>query len=122
MSVSARDSVILAMGGFATAFIAGCAINAEPDFDSAVPQERYLAIREAERTRDRQAVPELIRQLSVDDPLVRLAAIDALEAITDQTLGYDPNAREIERRAAIGRWVEWYESDARASADPEADQ
>lgn len=89
---------------------AGCAIDAEPDFDSAVPQDRFLAIREAKASRDQSALPDLVRQLGSDDTLVRVAAIDALETITGQTLDYRPNAREIERRAAIDRWSKWLET------------
>lgn len=92
-----------------------CAINAEPDFDSAVPQDRFLAIRQAQRTHDQSATPDLIRQLGSDDALVRVAAADALEEITGLTHGFDPAAAEGERAAAIDRWVQWL--DARAIED-----
>ncbi|MEL6497424.1 MAG: HEAT repeat domain-containing protein [Planctomycetota bacterium] len=88
----------------------GCAINAEPDFDSAVPQDRFRAIREAKAERDTDALPDLVRQLGSDDALVRLAAIDALQAITDQRLGFAPHAAELERQAGIDRWISWLET------------
>lgn len=103
MRMSARLTTL----GLATLLTpVGCAINAEPDFDSAVPQERFLAIREAMASRDTSALPDLVRQLGSDDPLVRVAAIDALESITGDRLGFEPHAREVERRAAIDRWTE----------------
>lgn len=93
----------------------GCAINAEPDFDSAVPQDRFLAIREAKARGDRSALPDLIRQLASDDALVRVAAIDALKTITGETRGFRPHDREVERRRAIDRWTTWLETHQEAA-------
>ncbi|MEO1583409.1 MAG: HEAT repeat domain-containing protein [Planctomycetota bacterium] len=105
---------VAAFAGFAS-LGGSCAINAEPDFDSAVPQDRFLAIRQAQRTQDQSATPDLIRQLGSDDALVRLAAADALEEITGLTHGFDSVAAESERAAAIDRWVQWL--DARGPED-----
>ncbi len=116
MSVSARGAMMV----LGCAVMVGCAINAKPDFDSAVPQDRYLAIRQAASTGDEAALPDLVRQLSSDDTLVRLSAIDALESITGETRGYDPHAREIERREAIDRWTQWLESAQTGADDEEA--
>jgi HEAT repeat protein len=87
----------------------GCVLSlpAEPRFDSPVPQQRFAAIRRAGRELDRAAVPDLIRQLGSEDTLVRLAAIDALRRITGETLGFDPDAPDEERRRAIERWAAW---------------
>jgi len=112
MHTSARCTILT----LAAAFIpAGCAINAEPDFDSAVPQDRFLAIREAKANRDVSALPDLVRQLGSDDALVRVAAIDALETITGDTRGYRPHAAEVERRQAISRWTTWLETNQEAA-------
>jgi hypothetical protein len=42
--------------------------------------------------------------LDSDDPATRLLAIDALERITGETLGFDASAPETERRNAVDRW------------------
>ncbi|MEO1717586.1 MAG: hypothetical protein AAFR76_10785 [Planctomycetota bacterium] len=93
----------------------GCAINAEPDFDSAVPQDRFLAIREAKASGDESALPNLVRQLASDDALMRVAAIDALETITGETRGFRPHDREVERRRAIDRWTTWLKTHQEAA-------
>jgi transposase InsO family protein len=53
-------------------------------------------------------VPNLIRMLGSDDPLVRMTAIRTLERITGLTHGYHFAAPESEREAAIRQWVRWY--------------
>ncbi len=98
--------VVVAVAG-AAGGIGGCA---EPPggFDSPVPAQRLNAITEAAEERDKGSVPDLIRMLSSDDPLVRLASIRSLERITGQTLGYDHAAPSPERWEATKRWVDWY--------------
>jgi hypothetical protein len=44
--------------------------------------------------------------LDSDDPATRLLAINALERITGDRLGFDYAAPEAQRQAAISRWVE----------------
>lgn len=101
----------------------GCAIDASPDFDSPVPQDRYLAIRQAAEENDASALPDLVRQLDADDPLVRAAAIDALERITGETQGFDPHAGPVPRSAAIARWDEWIRTrDTSTHPQPEGDR
>ncbi len=115
MRLSAHSTILAVAALAALALPGGCSIDAEPDFDSAVPQERFLAIRDAKARGDDSAIPDLIRQLGTDDALVRVAAIDALEAITSETLGYRPHDAEVERRAAIDRWIIWLKSDKEAA-------
>lgn len=87
--------------------VCGCA--APPGgLDSPVPAERLRAVGRAVKDRDQSAVPKLITMLGSDDPVVRLAAIRALESLTGQTLGYDHAAAEARREEAIAAWVEWY--------------
>ena len=94
--------------GLSVVPIGGCfTLQPSPDFDSALPQDRFLAIREAKRQRDAGAVDDLIRQLSSDDVLIRVAAIDALEAITGQRLGFEADAPEADRVAAVADWLDW---------------
>lgn len=77
-------------------------------FDSPDPAARLGAISNAARDRDAAAIPNLIASLDHDDPLVRLAALRALESLTGQTLGYSFADSQPARRAAIDRWIDWY--------------
>jgi HEAT repeat protein len=86
-----------------------CACSSPPrGFGSPDPSARLEAIVHAEETRDRGAIPQLIESLGNDDPVVRLAAINALETITGQTLGYHYWAPDAERRAGAEAWAAWY--------------
>ena len=96
---------------------AGCA-TPPGGFDSPVPAQRLNAITEAAERDDESAIPELIRMLSSDDPLVRMASIRSLERLTGQTLGYDHAAPSGERWEATRRWADWYR--AREGGAPEA--
>lgn len=86
----------------------------KPDFDSPDPYARALAIEDAARQRDRNAIPDLIESLDSDDPAVRFAAIGALERITGQTYGYRPYDPEWERQAAVDQWVSEYRNQGEA--------
>jgi HEAT repeat protein len=97
---------ILTLLGLST-FVAGCA-QPPGGFDSPVPAQRLNAITEAAEREDEGAIPELIRMLSSDDPLVRMASIRSLERLTGQTLGYDHAAPSGERWQATRRWADWY--------------
>ena len=103
-------------GGVLAVVLGGCA-QPPGGFDSPVPAERLNAITEAAAERDRGSVPDLIRMLSSDDPLVRLASIRSLERITGQTLGYDHAAPSGERWEATKAWVDWYNA-REPGADP----
>ncbi|MGP1271964.1 MAG: HEAT repeat domain-containing protein [Phycisphaerales bacterium] len=93
---------------FAVSVAAGCTtLTPRPDFESAAPQDRFLAIREAKRQGDRTAIDALIRQLSSDDVLIRWAAIDALASLTGERHGYEADASEEARRVAVDRWLAW---------------
>lgn len=85
---------------------AGCGPAIAADFRSPEPAARNAAIVEAAATGDRSALPGLVTMLDADDPATRLLAIDALRRITGETLGYDHAAEPLQRKAAIGRWVE----------------
>ena len=91
--------------------LAGCApAVSEGGFDAPDPASRLYAIREAGQERNLEAVPHLIESLNSDDPVVRMFAIRALERTTGRRLGYDPYGTEVERQAAINRWVEAHEA------------
>jgi hypothetical protein len=89
-------------------------------FDSPVPAERLKAATVAAQTQDPQSIPNLIRMLESDDPLVRMTAIRTLERITGLTLGYHYAAAEPEREDAVQHWVRWYreQEGGRPGANP----
>jgi len=90
--------------------ISACTVKVKPDFDSSFPQDRFAAIVQARQTNDSSAVKPLIGQLASDDPLVRLAAVDTLRAITAQNHDFNPTADRQDRREGIKRWVDWFEN------------
>lgn len=86
----------------------GCSPSAlDGGFESPNPAAQLYAIEDAARSGDREAIPDIVASLDSDDPAVRLVAIGALEALTGETLGYEADAPEFERDAAIERWVEY---------------
>ena len=96
----------------------GCsAPEARPDFHSNDTAARFLAIREAAVARDRTKIPDLISRLDSDDPAERLLALNALQRITGQTLGYDYTSSDAERSAAVSRWVAWWNQNKPAAND-----
>lgn len=90
--------------------MASCFPRARADLRSDSPRERLLGIRKAASEGDTGAVPDLIERLHASDPAERLYAIAALERITGERHGYDPSSSEVEREAAIDRWVAWAEA------------
>lgn len=84
----------------------GCAPSAtRGGFDSPNPAARLYAIHRAGQTRDRSAVPQLVTCLESDDPAMRMLAIQALQRIVGQRLGYSPYGTPAERQAAIAAWT-----------------
>lgn len=86
--------------------LTACGPTITADFDSAEPAARNAAIVEAAAKNDRAAVPDLVRMLDSDDPATRLLAINALEKITGERLGYEYTAPEHERVKAVERWLQ----------------
>lgn len=101
----------------ACAALCGCS-SPPGGFHSPEPAARLDAIFDADRARDRTAIPDLIESLSHDDPLVRMAAINALKDITGETRGYRYWDAEDERRKAAEAWVDWYRQTAPAKPAP----
>ncbi|MFO0829254.1 MAG: hypothetical protein U0572_14040 [Phycisphaerales bacterium] len=86
-------------------------------FDSPVPGARVDSIENAVRAwrRNPQSLSVaarygLVESLRSDDPLVRFAAIGALQEITGQDRGYRYDDPEPLREAAILKWVAWAKS------------
>lgn len=90
--------------------LASCGPAIVADFNSAEPAARNSAIVKAATEEDRSKIPDLVRMLDSDDPATRLLAIQTLERMTGERLGYDPAAGAGEREAAAARWVEWVRS------------
>jgi HEAT repeat protein len=89
---------------------AGCtAPRPRPSLTSDNPEARIPAIREAAAERDLSAAPRLVDALESDDPAVRFYAIEALERMTGQTMGYQFYAGEADRQDAVKRWRHWLE-------------
>lgn len=98
---------------FPLLLLASCGPTVRPDFNSPEPAARNAAIVKAAESKDPAAIPDLVRMLDSDDPATRLLAIDALERITGQTLGYDYAAPDRDRREATDRWQKWVENHGR---------
>jgi len=90
----------------------------EGGFDSIQPAAKLYAIHAAGSTGDRSAVPRLIEQLDSDDPAVRMFAIEALERLTGQRLGYRAYDPPHRRAVSTERWRQWHRSGGGASSEP----
>ena len=99
--------------------LSGCA-SAPEGFESPEPAARLRAISKAAAERDTKAIPQLIDSLDNDDPVVRLAAIRALEDLTGETLGYDYAAPAWERNQQVTAWKDWYDKRSPRSTQPQA--
>ncbi len=99
----------------------GCLPEREAGFTAPDPSARLNAIAAAAPEASPAEIRGLIGALESSDPAARLLAIAALERIAGTRLGYDHAAPEIERRAAVRRWVEWAEAQELAIAPAEAD-
>jgi hypothetical protein len=71
------------------------------------PAVKIPAIKVAARQQDRDAIPVLIKDLASADPAVRFYAIEGLQKITGQTMGYNYYGTDEQRAEAIARWNQW---------------
>jgi hypothetical protein len=65
------------------------------------------AIKEAGRTKDLAAAPQLVRDLDSDDAAVRLFAIKGLREMSGEEFGYVYYADVEQRRPAVQKWRDW---------------
>lgn len=65
------------------------------------------AMKKAVREQDRGAITQLVSDLDNDDPAVRFYAINALEKLTGERLGYRYYLDEEQRKPAVERWRHW---------------
>jgi len=89
------------------AWSSGCGPAIRPDFNSPEPAARNMAIVRAGDARDAGATRDLVRMLASDDPATRLLAIEALDRVTGERLGYDASDPPERRREALDRWGAW---------------
>ena len=87
--------------------MAGCIPTETPRIGAIDPSNNIPAIQEAARNGDSKAIPALVQQLDNDDPAVRFYAIEALQKLTGQTLGYEFYDDANSRKQAVARWQRW---------------
>ena len=91
------------------AALGGCSFGlGRPSLTSPDPALKIPAMKQAAASRNTQAIPALLTALASHDPAVRFYANNALEVITGRHFGYVYYASRADRRAAIGRWCQWY--------------
>jgi HEAT repeat protein len=90
-------------------FLTGCSLFdlGGANLNSDDPSLKIPAMRQAGQNHDQTAIPALIDALSSDDAAVRFYAINSLQQITGQQLGFIYYAPESQRDAAIERWKAW---------------
>ena len=82
------------------------------------PMTRARAAHLGEGLPEGVAVPALIDRLDDPDPVVRLAAHEALRRRTGQQFGFVPWADPPERARAVTRWRSWWAGRQDAPARP----
>lgn len=102
--------------------ISGCLPESKPGFDSPSPSKRLDAIVDASDLEDTESLVKLVEKLRSFDPAERMFAIRSLEIRTGSTFGYDHGAHDWERIEAIGRWIEYLESEGIEMGPIDSDQ
>lgn len=85
----------------------GCFSPDPPSIKSDSAPTAIPAIKEAATSDDRADIPRMIEDLNDPDSAIRFAAIEALQKMTGQTLGYRYYDDEPARRPAVQRWRQW---------------
>ena len=101
--------------GLLACFVCGCAHGPRHVTDED-PSDKIPAIKHAVQSKDRSALPQLVKDLNSDDPAVRFYAIDALRKLCGQDFGYRYYEDDEQRKAAVVRWNNWLV--ANGSAQP----
>jgi hypothetical protein len=114
-----RVAFAMAVVGIASAGAAtsGCT---EPTGPRTVASEdlsiKIPAMREAGRTQDLPAAPQMVKDLESDDAVVRLFAIKALEDMNGgDSFGYVYYADLEQRRPAVLKWRKWLQQQGAAT-------
>jgi hypothetical protein len=106
------------MAGLVAVFVAGCGGPTPRGLDDDDAAVRITTMREIARTGSLDAgagrkrvddvtLGKLVGQLDDDDPAVRLYAIEALERLKGDTLGYQYFDDDADRAEALQRWEDW---------------
>ena len=75
---------------------------------------RMAAARVLEDLRAKNSVPALIDALEDTEPVVTESAMFALQKITGQDFGFEPNAPVVERAKKIKAWRDWWKKEGEA--------
>lgn len=89
--------------------LCGCGITGgvSANLRSVDPAEKIPGIKQAAARNDRTALPELVATLESSDPAERMFAIEALQRMTKQTLGYRYYDSADARAPSVQLWKEW---------------
>ncbi len=88
----------------------GCSAKVDPSYDDPTPAARLAAIRQTSAEGRTTDIPSLIENLASDDPVVRMAAIGALQRLTGTTLGYRFDDTFTQRQKSIEEWKVWLQA------------
>lgn len=69
---------------------------------------RLVAVQALENLGARIAVPGIIERLSDETVMVREAAMLALRSLTGQKFGFEPDARQKDRKKKVDDWKAWW--------------
>ena len=73
-----------------------------------MPQRRALYSCGIRQRSAKVGVSALIDRLEDESVTVREAAMISLRSITGRSFGFEPDAREVERRRKIDDWRDWW--------------
>jgi len=99
-----RNGILAACVGLA---LAGCNGHGPRSVKDEDPADKIPAIKEATRTHNKAAIPQLVADLDSDDPAVRMYAIDALQMLTGETFGYRYYDNDEARKPSVAKWKQW---------------
>jgi hypothetical protein len=106
-------------GLFSVCCLGGCQShsgNLARQFRSDNPSERAAACVKAARLEDKAVLALLVERLEDVSEEVRLCAIQSLQRLTGQSLGYKHYQRRQQRQEAVARWRDWLRQ--RAASEP----
>ena len=108
--------VVIAASAAVSAGAGGCN---EPTGPRTVANEdltvKVPAIKEAGRTKDLAAAPQLVKDLESDDAALRLYAIKGLRQMAGKEFGYVYYADVEQRRPAVMKWRQWLQEQGAAT-------
>jgi hypothetical protein len=106
----------LALLGAVVLVLCGCGgpkLTWQQKMNSSAGVERAQAVMTVDQKHMWSAIPQVIKRLEDDDVSVRLLAIGTLRDMTGNDLGYNAYANEPERREAVARWRNWWDTEGK---------